>query len=139
MSSDQEWSEAGYLRIIDQLVECRDDKSLHRVQHVLQQFLHGNTTSAFSKDRLIEGYKSGEFEIHLHAGITPDAAFEQVNFCAVISGHIPGADNSVGPRSRFVDLGTAPNHRQVSVLVSVAQFLEESETIVDLPCFVVLT
>src|SRR5205814_5989170 len=46
-------------------------------------------------------------------------------------------DSPIQPCSSFMDLRTASGQNKVSVLISIAEFLEESETVVDLPCSVV--
>lgn len=121
-----------YLWILDQQLEFRNDNVLHGLQYPLQQFFDPDI-GGVSKNWLIEGYKSGKLEAHLHIGITPDAAVEQINFCAVIAGRVSGGDKSVCPHSGFVDLRSTSGQYQISVLISIAEFLEESEAVINLP------
>lgn len=124
-----------YLRILDELVECRDDESLQRVQRVLQQYLNRNRTS-IPKDGFVESYKRGDCEIHLHGVMIPIGE-PDINFCAVINSHTSLGSESGAPSPMFMDVGTRSGNRKVSVLVDVRELRELPERTIDIPSRVV--
>ena len=120
---------AEYLRLLDELIECRDDESLNCIRAKIQDQL--NRHFRYLGERgFVERYNRVEASYHLHWTAhrmrSPDDRFK---FCLMIQ-NAPGAVlSSTSERNKFIHTDSSNREIQVSVFVDARQYSESPECI----------
>ena len=122
-----------YLRIIDELLECRDDESLHRVKQRLQEFFdrEGRRTT---KRSFIERYIGIESCLHLHCICQcPFINNATWQFCLVVQSVVNSEGATVCKFNPVSTSDTVESQVQMTVFVDVREFSQQPQMSRNVP------
>lgn len=128
-----------YLRLLDELLECRDDVSLNLIQNKLKQLIDSENVRFAQISPLIERYKSGVMTFHVH-GLLRFGSVKRsqrshrrgrVNFCATIQSGIACTAQSTGVSNTLVLPNSRLGQMKASVLVDVRQMGKKTQSVID--------
>ena len=125
MSSDE------YLRVVDQLIKCRDDETFHTLQAKLKQVIGSESRRMLAESGFIERYKRLEASCHLHT-----FGKGNLNLCAVLyrsssPDMVATSDGDIEPH-----LSLPFGDMQVSMFVDVRECSENSHLKASIPTIV---
>jgi len=118
-------------RVMQELIECRDDDRFKLLQNNLENILRFEGVRTNAESFIVERYIRGECSIHIHSRITFDFG-EQWDFCTVLQSPDSGdTAKSIGVRRMIVN-GDSRNHDvKMFVLVDVRKLADDPKNIVS--------
>src|SRR5579864_9435292 len=116
--------EPEYLGLLDELLECRDDVSLHLIQNQLKQLIDRENCGLAEIGPLIECYKRSIMTFHVHGFLRQGSqrSFKRslrrsgIDFCATIQSRISSGAQPTGISNTLVLPNTRTRKIQTSVL-----------------------
>ncbi len=125
-----------YLRLLDELLECRDDVSRNIVQNQLKNVVERESGGIAETLPLVERYKRSIVTFHIHGFLRFPASHgvhrrEGINFCATVEHGDANGGKSTSESNPLHLSDPSSGEIQASVLVDVREVGKKAQTIVD--------
>ena len=127
---------AEYLRILDEIIHCRNDKRLNLLKDKFKQVINREPSGFSEITPLIERYRRSVVSFHIHGSFPHRARNKtglirsRANFCATIQSRKASTAQPTGVSNTLKLHDAGSNKIQVSVLVDVRKMAKKSESII---------